>query len=133
MKHSYDFYGLTVEVHSTEEELIEEVRRDFAYFFIPPKKCRVRVDLHLKTPPYDDLPSLPASFLPLAMFVSKSGIPLISTILEKVSPYLIARDNIAPSMVRTSIWSTKFVIYSFCLPADSISTKKESTGFMPLL
>lgn len=73
MKHSYDFYGLTVEVHSTEEELIEEVRRDFAYFFIPPKKCRVRIDLHLATPPYDDLPSLPASFFTPRNVCFKSG------------------------------------------------------------
>lgn len=62
MKYSFDFYGLTVEVHSAEEELIEEIRRDFAYFLIPPKKCQVQIDLHLTTPPYDDLPSLSASF-----------------------------------------------------------------------
>lgn len=62
MKQTFDFYGLRLQVQSTDEKLIEEVRRDFAYFAGASGACEVSVTLHLAPPPYQDLPSLPASF-----------------------------------------------------------------------
>jgi hypothetical protein len=59
----FDFYGLTVEVSSTEPQLVEEVRRDFAYFQVPRTGGQVQVEMRLEAPPYADLPAIPASFL----------------------------------------------------------------------
>jgi hypothetical protein len=59
----FDFYGLTVEVSSTVPELVEEVRRDFAYFQVLAGDAQVRVEMQLHAPPYTELPAIPASFL----------------------------------------------------------------------
>ena len=63
MKQCFDFYGLTIEVSSTSPDLVEEVRRHFAYFSIPSRDSRVRVEMRRVPPPYPELPSLPASVI----------------------------------------------------------------------
>jgi hypothetical protein len=59
----FDFYGLTVEVRSAVPELVEEVRRDFAYFQVSGTGAQVQVEMRLNAPPYSELPAIPASFL----------------------------------------------------------------------
>jgi hypothetical protein len=59
----FDFYGLTVEVSCAAPELVEEVRRDFAYFQVPTDGAQVQVEMRLSAPPYSELPAIPASFL----------------------------------------------------------------------
>ena len=61
MTECFNFYGLTIEVGSTSADLVEEVRRDFAYFRVPVGSAQVRVEMHVAPPPYAELPSLPAS------------------------------------------------------------------------
>ena len=63
MKVGFDFYGLTVEVSCAAPELVEEVRRDFAYFQVPTDGAQVQVEMRLNAPPYSELPAIPASFL----------------------------------------------------------------------
>jgi hypothetical protein len=63
MRACFDFYGLTIEVSCTVRELVEEVRRDFAYFQVPPREGQLRVEIRLQAPPYSELPAIPASFL----------------------------------------------------------------------
>jgi hypothetical protein len=63
MKECFDFYGLKIEVSSTSAEVVEEVRRDFAYFSVPSAQGRVRVEVHVSPPPYAELPPLAASFI----------------------------------------------------------------------
>lgn len=59
----FDFYGCTIEVHSSSSDLVNEVRRDFSYFRAAVENPLVRIHLHLTTPPYDQLPPVPASFI----------------------------------------------------------------------
>jgi hypothetical protein len=63
MKTCFDFYGLTIEVSSMSADLVEEVRRHFAYFSVPPVKGQVQVEMRFTSPPYAELPPLPASFI----------------------------------------------------------------------
>ena len=64
-----DFYGCTVEVVSRDRELVDETRRDFAYFETGaaeparPPGARLRVEMRLTPPPYDGLPAVPAAFV----------------------------------------------------------------------
>ncbi len=73
MTHSFNFYGLTIDVTSTSADLIEEVRRHFAYFAVPPVNAQVNVDLRLMPPPYAELPSLPAAFFTPRNICFKDG------------------------------------------------------------
>src|ERR1041385_6058238 len=57
----FHFYGLTIEVSSDSAELVEEVRRHFAYFSVPNGQPRVRMELRVAAPPYKGLPPLPAA------------------------------------------------------------------------
>ena len=61
MTEEFNFYGLTIQVSSTSEMLVGEVRRHFAYFRSPGKNGQVQVEMRLEAPPYADLPPLPAS------------------------------------------------------------------------
>lgn len=63
MKECFDFYGLTIEVSASSADLVQEVRRDFAYFRVAEAKGQVRIEMHLDSPPYAELPSIPASFI----------------------------------------------------------------------
>jgi hypothetical protein len=58
----FDFYGLAIEVRSTSATLVEEVRRDFAYFHASPGREPVRIQVHFVPPPYEGLPVIPAAF-----------------------------------------------------------------------
>lgn len=63
----FDFHGVAVEVSSPSADLVEEVRRDFAWFHREPAAVATsappfRIELHLARPDYDALPSLPAAF-----------------------------------------------------------------------
>ena len=63
MKEGFDFYGLTIEVSSSYADLVEYVRRDFAYFHVSRGEGQIQVQMHLATPPYEELPPLSASFI----------------------------------------------------------------------
>ena len=57
----FNFYGLTIGVGSESEELLEEVRRHFAYFHVPNGEPQVGLELQIAPPPYAGLPAVPAS------------------------------------------------------------------------
>lgn len=59
----FDFYGLTVGVDSPTSALAEEVRRDFKYFERPLSTAQYHIEMHLAAPPYEQLPTLPASLI----------------------------------------------------------------------
>lgn len=64
---SFDFHGIAVEVASPAAELVDEVRRDFAWFHRPvanPASVHgsFHIELNLEPPAYDQLPALPAAF-----------------------------------------------------------------------
>jgi hypothetical protein len=59
----FDFYGCTVEVSSSSATLVEEVRRDFAYFRKPVARGQVQVQICLTPPAYNELPPVPASLI----------------------------------------------------------------------
>ena len=61
MIHHFDFYGLMIEAKSDSAELMEEVRRHFAYFSVANGKAQVRVEIRVEAPPYRGLPALTAS------------------------------------------------------------------------
>jgi hypothetical protein len=58
----FDFYGLGVRVNSLSAELLEEVRRDFAYFSTDGQKGGLELTLHLEAPSFESLPPAPAAF-----------------------------------------------------------------------
>jgi hypothetical protein len=64
-KTRFHFYGLTIAVGSTDADLVEQVRRDFAYFHVPAAKAPVaiHVEMRLTEPPYTKLPAVKASFI----------------------------------------------------------------------
>src|SRR5579864_6028614 len=57
------FYGLIIEVSSSSAEVVEHVRRDFAYFGADKATSRIQIEICVAPPPYESLPALPASFL----------------------------------------------------------------------
>lgn len=59
----FDFYGCTLEVRSVSAAVVEEVRRDFAYFQRPSGSGRLEVEIRPVPPPYAELPPVPASVL----------------------------------------------------------------------
>lgn len=59
----FDFYGCAVEVSSVSAAIVEEVRRDFAYFRTPSANGRLEVEIRPVPPPYDALPPVPASLI----------------------------------------------------------------------
>jgi hypothetical protein len=61
MTELFDFYGFTIQVSSTSDALVGEVRRHFAFFRSLGGEAQMHVDMQLSHPPYDQLPSLPAS------------------------------------------------------------------------
>lgn len=58
----FNFYGLAIEVRSASTVLVEEVRRDFAYFRASPGREPVQIQAHFAPPPYEGLPAIPAAF-----------------------------------------------------------------------
>src|ERR1043166_2255804 len=63
MRQCFDFYDLTIEASSTTADLVEEVRRHFAYFSIPPRDGQVRIEMRRVPPPCAELSPLPASVI----------------------------------------------------------------------
>jgi hypothetical protein len=65
MSERFGFYGYTVQVDSPSADLVDEVRRDFAYFRVPPadRGADVRIEINLDAPPYADLPPARASVI----------------------------------------------------------------------
>jgi hypothetical protein len=62
----FDFYGLDVELTGTRDDTVHEVERDFAWFVAPPGSHAetppdLRVRMHFSDPPYNSLPSIPAT------------------------------------------------------------------------
>jgi len=64
MRELFDFYGLAVEVAAADASLVEEARRDFAYFQRSGVQAQpaARIELRCMPPPYDELPAMPAAF-----------------------------------------------------------------------
>jgi hypothetical protein len=58
----FDFYGLGVRVNSLSAEVLEEVRRDFAYFSTDGQKRGLELTLHLEAPSFESLPPAAAAF-----------------------------------------------------------------------
>ena len=73
MTHCFNFYGLAINVNSDSPDLVEEVRRHFAYFTAAPRNARVKIELRLTAPPYSELPSLPAAFFTPRNICFKNG------------------------------------------------------------
>lgn len=64
MREQFHFYGTTLEVTSPVAELVDQVRRDFLYFHVPPReRVDARVQLLREPPSYDDLPPVPATVI----------------------------------------------------------------------
>ncbi|MEW6270766.1 MAG: hypothetical protein AB1689_15900 [Thermodesulfobacteriota bacterium] len=59
----FDFYGLTVAVEGHPAELVDQLRRDFAFFRrrAAVASADVRVEIRLEEPPWECVPALPAS------------------------------------------------------------------------
>jgi len=61
------FYRVNIQLNSSDETLIEELRRDFSFFSKNGKKEGHHVDLvihaHLSAPSYDNLPPMQASYI----------------------------------------------------------------------
>jgi hypothetical protein len=73
-REQFHFYGLTLEAASPAPELVDEVRRDFLHFRVPPgasgdrqgsagPPVEMRVRLLREAPSYGDLPSVPATVI----------------------------------------------------------------------
>jgi hypothetical protein len=69
VQHRFNFYGLIVEIDGPSAEWCEDLRRDFTFFHVPvrpdmPERCdrpRIRVELCPTSPPYEQLPAVPAT------------------------------------------------------------------------
>jgi hypothetical protein len=58
----FDFYGLKLQVQGDDEETVDDMRRDFSYFEVPPGPAQVTIEVFNRRPPFDSLPNLSASF-----------------------------------------------------------------------
>lgn len=58
---NFYFYGLNLELQSTDSRIVEDIRRDFAYFKSEPTTPQVSIEIFDRKPPYSSLPDLPAS------------------------------------------------------------------------
>ena len=66
MTESFDFYGFRVILASDHAEIVQEVKRDFAWFAIRTEessRVAMTVTVHFEEPPYASLPAVPASVL----------------------------------------------------------------------
>lgn len=59
-----NFYGCEVSVASDDAAIVEEIRRDYAYFACPGEKVRTRltVEVHREAPSYAEMPPVDAAF-----------------------------------------------------------------------
>jgi hypothetical protein len=73
MRRTFNFYGLTIAVNSVAEDLVEEVRRHYAYFSKELGEVTVNIELRPMPPPYRELPSLPAAFFTPRNVCFKNG------------------------------------------------------------
>lgn len=64
MQEHFHFYGTTLAAESPDPELVDQVRRDFLHFHIPPRESvDMMVRLLREEPSYADLPSVPATII----------------------------------------------------------------------
>lgn len=74
MRITFKFYGLKIAAESSSAELIEEVRRHFAYFKTSETgDPNVTIELKQMAPPYGELPALPAAFFTPRNICFKNG------------------------------------------------------------
>lgn len=61
----FDFYGYTITVTSSDAQVTDGVRRDFAWFYVAsaPQPTDLRIDLEMEAPDYAGLPHAPASVI----------------------------------------------------------------------
>ena len=59
----FDFYGLTVQVESENQGLVNEVKRDFSFFSTEKEKGEIRIDIKLTPPSYEGFQEIPAQFV----------------------------------------------------------------------
>jgi hypothetical protein len=62
---SFDFYGLSLALHSADKAIVEGIRRDFSYFEKPSDTAQVSIEVADEKPDYSGLPSLRASIYTL--------------------------------------------------------------------
>ncbi|MCJ7523309.1 MAG: hypothetical protein MUP21_13985 [Dehalococcoidia bacterium] len=62
---SFNFYGLGIELRSSDGNTVEAIRRDFAYFEAASETPRVTIDVFDEKPDYASLPGLTASIYTL--------------------------------------------------------------------
>ena len=55
------FYGLTIELRSTDEKIIEDIKQDFFYFNAAPAFPDISIELIDEDPPFSSLPDVKAS------------------------------------------------------------------------
>lgn len=74
MKVAFNFYGLKIAAESSSAELVEEVRRHFAYFLDrESRNVDVTIELKQTPPPFGELPALPAAFFTPRNICFKNG------------------------------------------------------------
>lgn len=74
MRNTFNFYGLKIAAESSSAELVEEVRRHFAYFLDrESRNANVTVELRHTPPPFGELPALPAAFFTPRNICFKNG------------------------------------------------------------
>jgi hypothetical protein len=59
----FDFYGITIQVQSADQGLVNEVKRDFSFFSSDKSKGEIRIDINLTPPSYEGFQEIPAQFI----------------------------------------------------------------------
>ena len=62
-KANFNFHGLGIKVQSENQELVEEIVRDFKFFMSGEAEADITVRIRLSPPQYEGLPDLPAQFI----------------------------------------------------------------------
>ncbi len=59
----FDFYGLTIQVQSADQDLVNEVKRDFGFFSSEKNQAEIRIEIKLTPPSYEGFQEIPAQFV----------------------------------------------------------------------